>query len=659
MKIGELHINLVSMRGFSKVALQKLHKLEVTTLYQLLTYYPRAYSDRTKLVSLHQALEQEQATVEVDIIDHRLIGNRYKKILKILIRDKEGNNGALMCFNRNFLAKVLPVGGTYFITGKFTFSYNEIQTSSFEYEEATSEYEGKILPIYPLTEGLTQGTLRKYITKALDNYLPQLDEDMPAWIIERYQLMGVKQSLRYLHNPPSFDVYYQARRSMIFRDFFYQKLVLLQRKKLNAKKEKQRRLPQSTYTQKIEKKLPFALTAYQKEALQLIINGVFAQEVFMALLQGDVGSGKTIVALFVALMVIEAGYQVVLLAPTEVLATQHYKTAHAMFAEFGIDTALLHASIEKKNRASILEGLDSGEIKFVVGTHSVFSDDVKYAKLGLAIIDEQHRFGVRQREKLQQKGDAVDMLLMSATPIPQSLALAVYGDMDLITMRGHISGRLPVKTWHIEDDAIRISNMHEWIREELAKAGRVIFVYPRIDDEENSSGRKSLIEEFKKLSKLYADYGCESIYSGTAADEKQRIINEFREGKIKVLAATTVVEVGLDVPDASIIVIENAEVYGLSTLHQLRGRVGRSSQQGYMIMITDASISEEGKSRLDLLRTEHDGFKIAEADLLMRGPGDFLSKKQSGAFGIKLADIKADMKTLIEASDAAVAEFSK
>ena len=187
-------------------------------------------------------------------------------------------------------------------------------------------------------------------------------------------------------------------------------------------------------------------------------------------------------------------------------------------------------------------------------------------------------------------------------------------------MRGHISGRLPVKTWHIEDDAIRISNMHEWIREELAKAGRVIFVYPRIDDEENSSGRKSLIEEFKKLSKLYADYGCESIYSGTAADEKQRIINEFREGKIKVLAATTVVEVGLDVPDASIIVIENAEVYGLSTLHQLRGRVGRSSQQGYMIMITDASISEEGKSRLDLLRTEHDGFKIAEADLLMRGP---------------------------------------
>jgi ATP-dependent DNA helicase RecG len=445
----------------------------------------------------------------------------------------------------------------------------------------------------------------------------------------------------------------QARRRLIFEEFFFQKLFLIDRKnKSRQTKSLRPKIPHS-YQKAVIERLPFSLMPYQKDALEEIRKSMFSENVFSILLQADVGSGKTLVALLAMLDAVEAGYQAVLLVPTEVLATQHYRTIRNFTRDLWLDTALLTGNMSKKERDNILSGLKSGEIKIAVGTHALFSADVEYRNLGFAVIDEQHRFGVEQRYQLLSKGSGVDLLLMTATPIPQSLAQSLYGDLDLVTMRGKITGRLPVRTWVVEDNPERINSMHAWIKKTLAQDdGRAIFVYPLIEDT-GKSDAKNLQDESQKLADIYKDEGCISIHSGTPAAEKDQIIQDFRNGKIRVLAATTVVEVGLDVPDANIIVVENADHFGLSTLHQLRGRVGRNSKQGYMILIPGARVSEQGVQRLEILRTEHDGFRIAEQDLQMRGPGDFIGNRQSGMFNIKLADIKHDMQLLLDSAKAA------
>lgn len=639
--------------GTKRAALLK--KLGIFTVKDLLLFFPRAYSDRTSLVSLRDAAQNGNGTVRIKVIGHRLIGNRYKKFLKVLVQDPDGNYGALLCFHRNFLKNTLKQGESFFITGKFSRNYNEIQASSFDIEpiKENEEFCGKIMPVYPLTEGLNQNILRRLMEDTIKDYIPRLEEELPDWCIKHYHLYSGAKAIQSIHFPASSNDYLEARRRIIFEEFFFQKLFLIDRKNQSRMTKRKRPEIPHNYQKAVIEHLPFSLMDYQKAALEEIKKNMFSENVFSILLQGDVGSGKTLVALLAILDAVECGYQAVLLVPTEVLAAQHYRTIRNFTRDLWLDTALLTGNMPKKERDNILSGLKSGEIKIAVGTHALFSSNVEYHNLGFAVIDEQHRFGVEQRYQLLSKGNGVDLLLMTATPIPQSLAQSLYGDLDLVTMRGKITGRLPVRTWVIEDNPERTASMHNWIKKTLNDDnGRVIFVYPLIEDT-GKSDIKNLLDESQKLSDVYKDEGCASIHSGTSAQEKEQIIQDFRNGKIKVLAATTVVEVGLDVPDANIIVVENADHFGLSTLHQLRGRVGRNNKQGYMILIPGDKVTEQGRQRLEILRSEHDGFRIAEQDLQMRGPGDFIGNRQSGMFNIKLAEIKQDMQLLLDSGKAA------
>ncbi len=579
-----------------------------------------------------------------------MVGKKFRQFLKVLIHDGS-NFGALVCFNRNFLKNSLVIGNTFFVTGKFNFNFGEIQSSNFEFEEATEEYKGRILPIYPLTSGLNQSTLRKSIEDALKKYRLDIEDELPLWCIKKRDLLLKRDAIWNVHFPDNFNLYAKAKKTFIYEEFFFQRLFLLKRKESIEKIKKHRPKISFNYKTALLKNLPFKLTDYQLTAINEIEKDIFSNHVFSRLLQADVGAGKTIVALAAMISVVEAGFQTVLMAPTEVLAVQHYKVIKKITSGLNLNIALFVGSLNKKERENILHGLKNGELQIVIGTHSVFSEGVLYNNLGFVVIDEQQRFGVEQRYQLLSKGDAVDLLLMTATPIPRSLAMSLYGDLELTMMKGTIQGRLPVKTWLIDDNQERIDKMHSWITTLLEKNGRAIFIYSLIEDSAKIDN-KDLYSEFEKLSKTYNAFGAGFIHSKIKSEEKEQIMTDFHKGKIKVLAATTVVEVGIDIPDANVIVIENAENYGLSTLHQLRGRVGRNNQEAYMVLITKVNdLTNIGKQRLKTMTTENDGFKIAEEDLLLRGPGDFLGSRQSGLPDYKFADIRKDMEILKQSSE--------
>jgi ATP-dependent DNA helicase RecG len=652
------HLNhpVSSLKGIGQKYSKILEKIGVRSVGNLLEYFPRTFSDRTKTVDLKEALTLGTATVKVLVTDHRMIGKKHHQFLKVLVND--GNNyGALVCFNRNYLSGVLKIGEYFYITGKFNSNYGEIQSSNFDIEEATDDYKPRILPVYPLTEGLTQNVFRHAIEDALKKFRLDIENELPERFIEKRQLLVKREALKNVHFPENFQKYHQAKKTFIYEEFFFQRLFLLKRKESVSKIKKIRNRIGFRLKDKFIKDLPFKLTDYQEQAIREIENDIFSDFVFSRLLQGDVGSGKTIVALITMLSVVESGYQCALMVPTEVLAFQHYSSMNKMCAGLGVKIGLLTGEVTKKDRQEILNGLKNGEINIIIGTHSLFSEDAVYNRLGYVVIDEQHRFGVEQRISLLSKGTAVDLLLMTATPIPRSLALSLYGDLELTVMKGAISGRLPVKTWFIDNKQERIAKMHDWIKEQIRDNGRAIFVYPLIEDSDKSDF-KSLESEYKKLKVIYKD--CTGfIHSRLSSEEKNSIMESFKNGDIKVLTATTVVEVGIDVPEANVIVIENADNYGLSTLHQLRGRVGRNNKQGYMVLIADeAGLTEDGKKRIEIMTRENDGFKIAEEDLILRGPGDFIGSRQSGLPDYKFADIRSDLEILKEASSDAEELYS-
>lgn len=715
MKIKEMEIPLTNISGVGPGLAKTFSRINVFTVADLLTYYPRDWEDRTQRRSLAEFSRGKVHTAAA-VVAHEWFGFGRMKTLKIIISDGT-ERGALICFNRPFLQKTLPAGSIISVTGAFSYRYGEIQSSAFEAvplakEAGTTlaEWKDKPLPdsrvfaLYPLTAGLTQAQIRKTLSTALAKYGKGIEDEIPEEVRERHNLFSKQKAVYAIHKPENMQEALCAQKTLIFEELFlFQKKIIgraAERRKcavLPEQKEvytEQELLPLLSPRQKqLAERLPFSLTKDQIASIARINADIDAGFVkpdapaatrkddtqskapfYMArLLQGDVGSGKTLVAFFAALRTVDWGAQCALLAPTEILAKQHAENAARLMEPLiggdgrGVRTAFLTGNVKNKGRIPLLKELSEGGIDIVIGTHALFSKNVQYYNLRLVIIDEQHRFGVVQRGTIIDKGRSSiinqrdiqnggagytpSLLMMSATPIPQTLAHTVYGDLDLTTIKTMPDGRKPIRTFLTKQG--NEARVYEAVREELKKGRQAYFVYPRIEDAfdeestepENSSAAanktslKSAEGMFEFLSKkVYPEFKCALIHSKTDDVEQSDILRLFGAEKIDVLVATSVVEVGVDVPNASAMVIEHAERFGLAALHQLRGRIGRGSEQSFCFLIYTERLSETGKARLKVMRESTDGFFIAEEDLRLRGPGETAGIQQSGYLTLGIAD---------------------
>ena len=701
-----------------------LANLNVWTICDLLNFYPRSYKDRTKRISLSQYETAKEVHTVAKVVGHEWFGYGKMKTLKIIVHDSTAS-AELICFNRPFMEKSFPVGSIIAVTGAFFVKYNALQSSSFEaellaqggsledFENAAIPGSG-IVPLYKLTAGLTQKKLAKLVAAALSQCAAAIDNDFDADIMERRSLLPTRDAIRAVHQPQSFDQLEKARRTLIYKELFdLQKTVLLrslERKgALPAAQISEASIdstpapsaPQKNFSPRqaaLLERLPFALTKDQMAAIAQInadidkgyderakllkasesgaADGLASKKApwtMQRLLQGNVGSGKTLVAVFACLRAIDWGGQCAVMAPTEILAKQHADTIARLLEPVGVRAAFLSGTISAAARSPLLKALKAGEINILVGTHALFSKTTVYNDLQLVVIDEQHRFGVTQRQSIVEKGRTVagfnaapHLLMMSATPIPQSLALTVYGDLDVSVIKSLPAGRKPVTTYLVAQG--HEANAYAAVAKELQKGRQAYFVYPAIgggssglesasgfdaaslglDNASEAAGLKSATAAFEKLSRsVFPGFKCALLHSQIPEDEQTKILNDFRQNKIQILAATTVVEVGVDVPNATCMVIEQADCFGLAQLHQLRGRVGRGSEQSYCFLIYRNGITQNGIERMKILRQSTDGFYIAEEDLKLRGPGQITGTAQSGALELGIADLARDRDLLM------------
>lgn len=656
MFLKEIKTPLSHLKGAGTQTCQTLARIGIKDIGSLLSYYPRDWEDRSHMVPLSQWNRAKQVYTVATVLAHEWFGYP-KKTLKVHIEDDTAR-AELICFNRPFLEKQLEVGKQYLIWGQFAYRYGSLQSSSFEFEiftgvQKTADF--PFLPVYPLTAGLSQKILRRLVYQALQLYGKNLEDELPGPVLHKQGLVAKGAALRAIHFPKSQQEIEEAQKRIKYEELFYLE-VLIGRRALE-RRGTPRRNPSpfqgsaeklSPLQKRLAERLPFELTKGQLSAIAEINQELLGPHPMARLLQGDVGSGKTLVSFMAALKAIEAGGQTALLAPTELLARQHAENAAKILEPLGLSVAFLTGNIKAAGRNALLKALEAGEIDLVIGTHALFSADVRYHKLSLVIIDEQHRFGVLQRSAIMAKGDNPDLLMMSATPIPRTLALTVFGDLDVSVISDLPPGRKPVKT-HLARQSNE-KKVYDFVRKELEAGHQAYFVYPLIEgdsdrpDQENLKNAEAMA---KRLSKeIFPAYKIALVHSRLDEEEKRRTMNDFRTGKVQILVATSVVEVGVDVPNATCMVVEHAERFGLSALHQLRGRVGRGSAQAYCFLVYTDSLTEEGKQRLRVMLEHSDGFRIAEEDLKLRGPGQIAGIEQSGYLSLGLADPVADASLL-------------
>ena len=651
--ITELKTNIQFAKGVGPKTALILAKLDIHTINDFLYCFPRRHEDRTRFARIKELRHGDFSTVLGEIIAVDNVQTRGRLVITKVIIDDESGSLTLTWFGQKFRKEQFLK-----LRGKQIVVYGQAQGGRWGYEIASPDWEiytpkedplssGRVVPIYPLTEGLYQPYMRKIAYTVIDNYMHLVHEILPEETLDKLDLMDITNAIKNMHFPESITALAAARKRLVFDELYLLQLALMIRKKQFEKPGAGISFTiQENFEEELKQMLPFELTNAQRRVIKEILSDMKKPSVMNRLLQGDVGSGKTVVAVAAMLVAVRNGFQAALMAPTEILAEQHYIGICRMFESLGIlgvSIDLLTGSLRAKQKREVLERVQSGQTQIVIGTHALMQEHVEFHKLGLVIIDEQHRFGVMQRAALMEKGNNPDILVMTATPIPRTLTLTVYGDLDISIIDEMPPGRKPVKThWKRIGDRERV---YEGVRKLLSQGSQAYVVCPLIEESEKLQVKAASELAEYLTSRIFPEYKVGLLHGQMPMDEKNKVMGAFRSGDLNLLVSTTVIEVGVDVRNASCMVIEDADRFGLAQLHQLRGRVGRGSEQAYCILICEGT-SLDSIKRMEAMSSTNNGFEIAEEDLKLRGPGEFYGTKQSGLPSLKIADILNDIPIL-------------
>lgn len=628
--------------GPKKVVL--LNKLGIYTVKDLITYYPRAYEDRSKPKFLYECEDGEEALVEV-IACSRATNVRLKgKTMQRLIVRDETASATITWFNQPYLKDKFSIGEKYKIFGKVSKKAGKISFNSPTFDIGEDQKNtGRIIPIYPLTYSLSQNTLRKIMEGAIEKVYGNLEETLPQYLLQEYKLKNINDATRDIHFPNEFKDFNIARNRLVFEELLSVQLALLELKNNYMSDKNGIQFSKEAKMSDVINSLPFKLTKAQLRVIEEIDQDMEDSKNMNRLLQGDVGSGKTVVAMCAAYKAVKSGYQAAIMAPTAILATQHLENFKNILEKLDIKCELLISGITKKQKEGILERLENGEIDILIGTHAIIEENVKFKNLGLVVTDEQHRFGVKQRTKIAEKGENPDVLVMTATPIPRTLALILYGDLDISIIDELPPNRKKIETYAVNKNMTE--RVNKFIEKQLKEGRQAYIVCPLVEENEEMD-----LQSVEKLYELYSQeifsqYKVAYIHGKMKPKEKDEIMGKFKSGAIDILISTTVIEVGVDVPNSNIMVVENAERFGLAQLHQLRGRVGRGEYKSYCILKFEGK-SDNIRKRMKVMTETNDGFIISEKDLELRGSGDFFGTMQHGLPEFKIANLFEDIEML-------------
>ena len=642
---GVINESIQYVKGIGPKKAEKLNKLGIYTIKDLLYYFPRQFEDRSVIKKIAQLEDEEKVTVKALITNiESYTPKKGMTITRIDVKDDTGF-AKLTFFNKEYIKNTFRVGDSILAFGKVKKNgrFVELNSCELEYLSASPKNIGKLVPVYPLSYGVTNKDIMNTVRMVFENKDIKIPEYMPEYLLKKYRLCGIEYAIKNIHFPKDKESLKIALYRLIFEELLVLQLGLFMYKG-GSSDEKGILFKRNQRLDEVLKSLPFSLTRAQNRALNEIIDDMCSEKVMNRLVQGDVGSGKTVVALLALAECVFNGYQGALMAPTEILAQQHYESFTETFEDIGINVELLTGSVTKKQKEGILQRARDGEIDILIGTHALIEDNVEFKNIGLVITDEQHRFGVRQRGKLSSKGESPDILVMTATPIPRTLALILYGDLDISIIDELPPGRQPIETIAVEKKK-RDKVYNSLVRREVDKGRQVYIVCPLVEESEtlDITSATETAEEIKR--DFFPDLRVGLLHGKMKPSEKDAIMTAFKNHELDILVSTTVIEVGVNVPNSTLMIIENAERFGLAQLHQLRGRVGRGKHQSYCVLIYGSN-SEVCRKRMSIMEETNDGFKISEKDLEIRGPGEFFGTMQHGVPELKVANLFKHMKIL-------------